>query len=384
MTRLYILVFVTALGCFFSGCSPDSPENEMKSGISAFGKKDYSEAIERLTSAAVEIKDSTALFYTLGLSHLYQGDMEKALDALEKTVNLNPSHYEALTCLGQIAYYKNDLEDARKGFGMALKLVDDPRKKAVLYTSMALVESGLRNDGLARLYLIQAMQSDRSYAPALYNLGSLYRDKFKFNQEALDCFVQYAQLANQDDTHFDKAKKHIERLRNNVERTIKKPVLTRDAVAASEHLGKGVVFQAQKKYSDAIKEYDAALKADPLAFSAAYGKAMAYQKMKKSLEALAAFKEAIAINPDHQDSYIRAVTISMELKRYSNAARLLDKAIARNPRYSSYYDLMTRILYEQTRFPEAREYGYFYLSLLKTNDKGRAEYEKWVRALPES
>ena len=178
----------------------------------------------------------------------------------------------------------------------------------------------------------------------------------------------------------------MERLSQNIERTDSTRLagMKRDAVSASEHLGNGVVFQSQKKYQEAIKSYDAALKADPLAFSAAYGKAMAYQKLNSTREAFDAFKDAIAVNPDHQDSYVRAIGLAMQLRRYSDATALLDRAIARNSLYSPYYDFMARVLYEQSRYAEARKYGEFYLSLLKPSDKDRAAYEKWVKALSES
>jgi len=387
MTRFNMFFLVMAIiSSLVCGCGSDSGESALKKGLSEFDKKNYSAAIEKLDIAAKEITDSAPLYYTLGLSYLHLGDMDKALSAFNKTLDIDSSHYESIICLGQIAYYKNELVTSQECFKAALKLVSDAHKKAVLYTSMALVESGLKKDGLARLYLIQALSCDRSYAPALYNLGSLYKDKFGYKQEAFDCFKEYAQLAGKDETHYEKAEKNMDRLSQNIERTNSTRLagLKRDTVSASEHLGKGVVFQSQKKYQDAIKSYDAALKADPLAFSAAYGKAMAYQKLNNTREAFAAFKVAIDINPDHQDSYIRAIGLAMQLKRYSDATALLDRAIARNSRYSSYFDFMARVLYEQNRYAEARKYGEFYLSLLKPGDKDRAAYEKWVKTLSES
>ncbi len=386
MIKFNGIFFTAAMGLLLCGCGSNSSQTLFKRGVEAFEKGDYSAAGESLSAASKEISDSAVLYYTLGLAHLHLGDMDQALAAFNKTLEIDAAHCEAVICLGQIAYHKNELVTAQECFKAALKLVGNGRKKAVLYTSMALVESGLKNDGLARLYLIQAVSCDRSYAPAFYNLGCLYRDKFGYKEEALECFKKYAQSSGQDEPHGAKAQKNIERLIQNIERqeSGRQSGVKRDAVTASEHLGKGAVFHSQKRYREAIGAYDAALKADPLAFSAAYGKAMAYQKLNSPREAFPAFKEAIAINPDHQDSYVRAVKLAMELKRYSDAATLLDRAIARNAFYASYYDLMTRVLYEQNRYAEAKKYGEFYLTLLEPGDKDRAEYEKWVKALSES
>ena len=386
MTKLNIVLLTAVIGLLVCGCGSNSAEKNLNKGLSEFEKEDYSAAVGYLDPAAKEISDSAVLYYTLGLSHLHLGDMDKALSAFNKTLDIEASHCEAIICLGQIAYHKNELATAQECFKAALGLVIDAHKKAVLYTSMALVESGLKNDGLARLYLIQSLSCDRSYAPAFYNLGSLYRDKFGYKEEALECFKRYVQVAGKGDAHYAKAEKNMDRLSKNIDRMTSNRLanIKRDAVTASEHLGKGVVFQSQKKYRDAIKSYDAALKADPLVFSAAYGRAMAYQKLNSTHEAFAAFKDAIAINPDHQDSYIRAVSLAIELKRYSDATMILDKAIARNAHYSSYYDFMTRVLYQQSRYAEAKKYGEFYLSMLEPGDKDRAAYERWVKALSES
>ncbi|MDD2598806.1 MAG: tetratricopeptide repeat protein [Kiritimatiellae bacterium] len=383
MGKIKEFFIIAVIGVLLAGCGSKSSQSMFKKGVAAFAKRDYSSAIEKLSAASSEITGSTDLYYTLGLAYLHLGDMDKALAAFKKTLDLDASHYESIICLGQIAYHKTDLATSRACYQAALKLIDDDHKKAVLYTSMALVESGLKNEGLARLYLIRAVSCDRGYAPALYNLGTLYRDKFGFKEEALDYFKKYLKVAAKKEPHYAKAENHIERLTQNIARleSSRQAGMTRDAVTASEHLGNGVVFQSEKKYREAIKSYNAALKADPLAFSAAYGKAMAYQRLNSPREAFPAFQEALEINPDHQDSYSRAITLAMELRRYSDAGQLLDRAIARNAAYSSYYDLMTRVLYSQNRYAEAQKYGEYYLTLLEPNDKDRAAYERWVNSL---
>ncbi|MFO7936296.1 MAG: tetratricopeptide repeat protein [Kiritimatiellia bacterium] len=366
------------------GCGSGAPESLLKKGLAGFEREDYSKAIHLLTKASKEIKNSEELYYTLGLSYLHLGDMDKALDALNKTLDLNPTHYESLICCGQIAYHKNELDSARKYYGLVLEMADDANKRAVLFTSMALAESGLKNKRTARLYLIRALDCDRSYAPAYYNLATLYRDKFGFLEEALHYFEKFIEFADEDDAHFDKAEKHIKRLRDNLARKDAKVKIKRDAEKAFKLLREGVVHQTEKNYRDAIKSYDAALRADPFAFSAAYGRAMAWQKLNNSREALKAFKKAVEINPDHRDSYARAVTIALQLKRYSEGLALLDKAIARTPDYPSWYDLMARILFGQEKYVEARKYGEHYISMLDPADADKAAYEEWVKSIPES
>ncbi len=384
MTRFTVFVTLLPLVATLCGCGARSPEGELKKGMAEFNRKNYSESIASLNRASEQIKDSDLLYYTLGVAYLHLGDMDKALDALNRAVDITPAHCEALICLGQIAYHKTEFDYSRKCYETALKLAPEPKVKAVLYTSLALTESGLKNNGLARLYLIRALSSDGTYAPAMYNLGSLYRDKYGFNEEALGYFREYLRNADKSDPHYEKARNNVTRLEKVVERASAAPAAGRNAVAAAKALEEAVVFQAEKKYREAIRSYDAALKADPRVFSAAYGRAMAFQRMNNATEALGAFKQALALNPDHQDSYARAAEIALGLKRFTEAAALLDRAIARNPRYVSWYDLMARVLYGQERYRDALQYGEYYLSLMKPGDAERAAYEQWVKALREA
>jgi Tfp pilus assembly protein PilF len=62
--------------------------------------------------------------------------------------------------------------------------------------------------------------------------------------------------------------------------------------------------------------------------------------------------------------------------------KTLDKAIARSPFNPASAKLMAQLRYTEGRYPEARLYGEFYLSLVSTKEPGRAEYEKWIKILP--
>ena len=66
----------------------------------------------------------------------------------------------------------------------------------------------------------------------------------------------------------------------------------------------------------------------------------------------------------------------------AEAAKVLDRAIARSPLNPLNAELMARIRFAESKLPEARAYGEYYLALLPPGDRGRAAYEKWVKTLP--
>ncbi len=384
MIRTYMLLSLTALGLLVGGCGSNSGQSALKQGVAAFKEKNYAVAITQFTRATRRITDSADLYYNLGLAHLCQGEIEPATAAFNAALELAPKHGEALACLGQIAYLQNDLHKATALFEQALAVATSDENKARSHNALGLAESGRERYDLARLHLLQAIKLNRQYAPALYNLASLYLDKFNLREEALDNFEMYLHIADKGERHYEKAMKQAKRLRDNLARTQaeERDSVRRDPAAAATLLQEGAKLQNNKQYPKAIKAFRDALAEDPLTFSAAFDLAMIYKAQGQRAEALEAFKRATEINPNHQGSYSMAAELALQLKRYAEAAKILDRAIARSPYNPATAELMTRIRYTENRLPEARAYGEFYLSLLRTGDKNSAAYEKWVKSLP--
>ena len=384
MFRTHMLLFLILCGLLAGGCGSKSGLSDLQQGMAAFNGNNFAAAIPCFNRAAKRIPDSADLYYTLGLSYLYLGELDPAMSAFNAALELKPGHGEAMTCLGQIAYLQNDLPKATAYYEQALTVAANDASKARILTSLALSESGREHHDLARLHLLRAQKCDHQYAPALYNLGSLYRDKFNLREEALDNFEMYLRVAGKGDKHYEKAQNNVKRLRLNLERTQAEEMETvkRDPAAAAKLLQEGVRLQVAKQYAKSIKAYRDALAEDPLAFNAALGMATVYKAQGQRAEAMESFKRAADISPNHQDSYFEAAELALQLKRYAEAAKILDRAIARSPFNSANVELMARIRYGEARLPEARAYGEFYLSLMKPGDPNRVAYEKWVKSLP--
>lgn len=383
MIRTQTVLFFTALHLFVCGCGYQSGQSAVKEGMAAFKENNFPKAITHFSRATKRITDSPELYYNLGLAHFREGNMEPAQAAFSAALELQPGHGESLACMGQVAYLQNDLPKAQACLEQALEAVSEASRGRVL-TALALAESARERHDIARLHLLRALQADRRYAPAYYNLASLYRDKFNLREDALDNFEIFVRLVDKKDAHYEKAINNAKRLRLNLERTRAEELdgVRRDPSAAAKLLQEGVRQQLAKQYSKAIKAYRDALAADPFTFSAAFGLAMVYKAQGQKAEAVEAFKRAAEISPNHQDSYFQAAELALQLKHMAEAAKILDRAIARSPYNPANAELMARVRYAETRLPEARAYGEFYLSLLPANDKNRAPYEKWVKALP--
>lgn len=380
-TTYWVLCVIALVIC---GCGSHSGPSAAKRGNEAFKEGRFDKAVEELTYATSRIANSPELYYNLGVSHMELGNCLQAQDAFLAALNLNPDYSDALACLGQLYFQQDNLPKAAESLEKALSLSTTADAKARILNAMGMVETRRKHEGLARLHFLRALKENRKSEFAYYNLATLYRDDYRFHEEALDNFEIFVRIADQKSNYYLKAKDNIKRLRNNIERTraIAPDEVKRDAPKASKLLQEGVTAYSAKQYPKAIKAYKEALEADPLTFSAAYGLGMVYQQQGSKNEARNAFKRASLINPDNQDCYYRAASLSIQLNQLAEATKILDKAIARSPFNPTSAKLMTTIKYMEGRYPEARLYGEFYLSVVPVTEAGRKEYEKWVRMLP--
>jgi tetratricopeptide (TPR) repeat protein len=386
MIRTQTFFIPAACALLAGGCGSGSGQSALRRGIAAYGEKNYPEAIVCLTRASQRITGSADLYYYLGCAHLQKGELDPAAAAFNAAFDLDPQHGETLAGLGELAYHTKELPKAQTFFRKALAArVAGDESRASILNGLALTEAGLKRNDQARLCLLRAQQASRRYAPALYNLASLYLNAYGLHEEALDQFELYVRVADKADPYCEKARNNITRLRASIARTkaAELDALRRDPALAERRLHEGVQAQSENQVAKAVKCYRDALAADPLTFSAALGLGTLCQRQGRTAEALEAFKQAAAINPNHQDSHLFAAGQAVQLRRYDEAERILDRAIARSPYNPASADLMARVRHAQRRLPEARAYAEFYLSLLRADDANRAAYQKWANGLPD-
>lgn len=366
------------------GCGSRSGLSSAKSGMEAFKEGRFEKAVEQLTYATSRITNSPELYYNLGVAHIELGNTAQAQAAFSEAIKLNPEYSDALACMGQLDLQQDNLLPASEMLEKALACASSADVKARILTTLGLVEARRKRYDVSRVYYLRAIKENRKHESAYYNLATLYRDDYKLYEEALDNFELFVRISNPKNRYFEKATSNIKRLKTNIERTrANEPdVIRRDSPKAAKLLQEGVTAYATKQYAKAIKYYKDALDADPLTFSAAYGLGKVYQQQGLRNEARNAFKRASEINPNNQDCYCQAAELSIQLRQYAEAIKTLDKAIARSPFNPVSAKLMAKIRYAEGRYPEARLYGEFYLSMVSAKEPGRADYEKWVKILP--
>ena len=99
----------------------------------------------------------------------------------------------------------------------------------------------------------------------------------------------------------------------------------------------GLVKINSKKYKEAIKNYDKAIKINPQFAEAYVNRGLAEAKLGQYKEAIQDYDKAIEINPQFAESYVNRVSVKAKLGQYKEAIKDCDKAIEINPELAEAY-----------------------------------------------
>lgn len=382
MKRPICAIGLLSLSLTALGCRGRSGDKALRLGLADLQTGNYSAAVRNLERASRRLPGSATVYYNLG-SALYQlGKMDAAEAAFSEALALEPTDLAALEYLGHVQLQKLAWPDARRSFERAATLTNNP---AAQLTALSLVELGDGHADLARLRLVQALKHERAYAPALYNLASLYRGRLHMPAEAIDYFEMYLHVAPPDDPHRAKARESIKNLKVSggsvvpvsAERTVR-----RDESAAASAFAAAEQARTAGRWTEAITAYHRALAADPLHYAAAYNLGFACRSSGDLSGAIRAFQKAADIKPFVVEAVFMLATVAFEYRNYPLASQTLDQALVRWPSYAPAYELMARIRFAQQRPAEARAYGEYYVQLAPPG-ASRDRFAQWVRTLPE-
>lgn len=374
------IVVVTACLVLGGGCSQWLSKRAMERGTIALKQGDYATAAKQLEKAARTITDSADLYYNLGTAQQRLGNLDAALKAYQTALDLRPSDTTVMLCIGDIHLKRQNWEEATAVFEKAGQNLPP---SAEILTALAQAAEGVNRADATRLYLLRALQVDRTYAPALYNLGCLYRDKYMLPAEAMEQFELFLRAADPKDPHAAQARAKVEQLRQVVNRLAPKlPTGAKhDPAEALKRVAEGDRFRAAKQMAKAEKAYRDALVADPLCQDAAYNIGLLCRARNNLPEAMRAFQRAAALESVRAVTLIEAAQTAILLKDYPTANRMLDRAIARNPTSANPYASLALVRIAEGRKADARLYAEQFVRLAQPSPD-RDRYEAWAKTLP--
>lgn len=393
-----ILVTTAIAGGLVLGCGERPGEREFENGVRQFERDSLIRAkdlFEKSVNKRPGHEHNAYAYQYLGYIAWNLDDTTAAVAYFESSRRLMPQLFEPVYSLAVIAFEEGDYPRARTLFGEAAQLrTRDPRPleyiartytgesgrrnaRRSLYeallrapqsprilTSLALVELEDHGPSAAVSFLMQALENDPNYAPALYNLGRIYANWPDQNDHAIAYYNQYLAVAPNTEQR-SRALRAVARLERGeapepeVERADAEPVApatpeeppaprprTLDDILreAQELADAGQTEQAvslalrtatQARQQQRMDQEERALRLavrlgpDTGRAHLALGRYLATRNQHK--EALAAYRRAVELEPDWSHALVGLATSAEALDDYDIALDALNKAVALAP-----------------------------------------------------
>jgi tetratricopeptide (TPR) repeat protein len=237
-------------------------------------------------------------------------NFDDSIAHLTQVLARNPKYPEANFYLGVSYFGKNDLRDAIESFHNELA-TPKPHPRCRYYLALALQSSGRIDDAVAELN--RTLADNPKDADALYQLARLHKNA---SLEA------------------------IERLR------------ALDPDSSQLHVLMGESYAEEKRYPDAIEEYQSALKRNPSAVGIHFSIGVAYWVLHEPEKAEPELKEALKENPEDPMTNLYLGDIAVQDQRFDEAFKYLQTAEKAHMDVPQMHTLLGRC-YQERHDPES-------------------------------
>lgn len=334
---------------FVCGCGSGTAQENLDAGLAKLKDGDYKGAAKKLETA-VQLAPSNATAYcNLGIAYWKLGKTESAIQALKTAADLDDSDARVFEFLGQVYLEMNKLDEARAAFDNSFRRTSpNPR----LLTSMAITEMNAAKPDLALTFLIQALDLDQNYAPAVYNMAVLLRDGFNKTEDAARYFQRYIALAP-DDPRSDEARRFIAMYKND---RLTGRVKTEKGDEKTGHADEGMSEKEKETYEmyvDAKKYVGVTSGRKPSTADHLISSARTAADKEIFDEALVLLNQALKRDPGNADALWSLAVLYEKYLKYQDSAVLMykrfDQQFPDDPRSSNQWQKQ-----KEPKQPEAK------------------------------
>lgn len=131
----------------------------------------YEESIEKFTEAISEDQSNPTFYYFRGASLEKSGNIDKALEDYQKSIELKPDFILPVSRTGRIYAKKGDYEKAIEFYKKAVELGD---RDTTTYYNYGVCLMNLGNSEEAKDIFERLLSLDENYSDAYYQLGIIY------------------------------------------------------------------------------------------------------------------------------------------------------------------------------------------------------------------
>lgn len=309
---------------------PDALQRLFQQGQQAIAENRYADATQALEKAREMAPGAAEIHATLGFSYFQQGRFGDAIPTLQKALELKPGLPNLDVLLAASLSEMGRFREALPGLEAAFPKTSDPALKRLAGLQLQRVYSGL---GRNRDAVETALEMTKLYPEdpeVLYHAGRLFGNfaflaAQKLSQTAPDSIWthQAAGEAYEADGQIDRA---IASYRKVLE-------LEPNRRGIHFRLGRALLRQSQEPdaVEQAMKEFEAELKADPTNANAAYELGEIYRTRGELEQARRLFEQAVEHYPEFEQAQLALGGVLTNLGKPALAVARLRTAISLNP-----------------------------------------------------
>lgn len=312
--------------------------------------------VPTLNNGSIYLKNLTKIqtlgcfFNNLGNSYSDVGDMESALQAFERAVEINPTLSESRANLGNVYLKKGQIRQAISEYLEALRINPvDPKTHNNLgnaytqrgsfgyaiseyqraieldpnfvdgYKNLAIVYSKQKRYSLAVSALNKTIYMGLADASCYSQLGDIYSQAGDYEQAK----AQYNKALDLEhdclDAHYGLAicYNKLGMVDDEIDQYTKVLLIKPDMLSALVNLGNA--YFGQNRYNEAIKQYKTAVQFEPNEPMVYYNLGVAYSNNEDYEHAVGAYLKAVAINPSIGEAHYGLAFGYYQLKKYDLA-----------------------------------------------------------------
>lgn len=267
----------------------------------------------------------TSLFIAQAKIYLSAGDLDNAVEELNRAIEIQPELYSSWDLLINEYLSKGLYDEAERTAKLAItRIPNDP----LGYSWLAKVYWNLKKYDDAINTYQEYLSLNPKDALVQQNLGVAYVQLGRY-EEAIYPLQKVAELYPNDtitQTNLAAAYQGLQRYQEAIQ-----VLLTVDKLLPNNAQIKwalAINYDLSNRYEDAIEKYKEYLTLDPNNIDAYLHLAKDYQMLTRISEAMAACKKVIEINPNNVTACARLIDYYRLLRDYQSATRYASKAIA--------------------------------------------------------
>ncbi len=313
------VLLVLAAATMFMGCQP----KEVTSAKVYIQQNDWDKALEQLQKAVELYPENPEAWYLLGEAYGEKGKFAEMIEAFEKSIAVDPKFEPQIKQTrekfwvksynaGVNGFNKQDMDVAMKGFKEATILMPD-RADAYRNLAVAYANKDMIDEAIATLK--KAIEIDPEDVGTMVNLGTIYYQAGKF-EEAIDVFNK----ALEKDPSNGQAIKVLAFAYDQIGQSEKAleaydKALQQDPDNIDLIFNYGRLFYNKEDYANAIKWFEKVLEQNPDDYQAALSVGDAYLRIADEYRNKANdldsnngnIKEIESLRKQAKDNYLKAI-----------------------------------------------------------------------------